>query len=297
VAGTKNAKTGPGSQQQGVGTGGPQQYRKTGRDNNNNKAAGRGKQPPLPPVEPLKLSEGRWQRPTSDVAAIDLLRRNVMSLLNKLTFEKFDALSVQFVALKIASLDDLTEVIKLVFEKALAEQHFCKMYANLCKKLSDAYPSFQVVEDGRTLTQSFKRILLNMCQKEFERPPPTKESAQEGEELADLDLMYRRKMLGNIRFIGELFKLGMLREAIMHECMNRLLSPPTTPTSAPNQNGTTEPTQLNANGTHASLPTEEDLEALSKLLHTMGKLLDRPGPDRQKMDKYFVRINALSRNP
>ena len=28
----------------------------------------------------------------------------------------------------------------------------------------------------------------------------------------------------------------------------------------------------------------------------MGKLLDRPGPDRQQMDRYFARIGALSRN-
>jgi len=33
----------------------------------------------------------------------------------------------------------------------------------------------------------------------------------------------RRRSLGNIRFIGELFKLQMLSETIMHECITRLL--------------------------------------------------------------------------
>lgn len=34
----------------------------------------------------------------------------------------------------------------------------------------------------------------------------------------------RRRTLGNIRFIGELFKLSMLSETIMHNCILQLLS-------------------------------------------------------------------------
>lgn len=56
----------------------------------------------------------------------------------------------------------------------------------------------------------------------------------------------RRRSLGNIRFIGELFKLKMLTEAIMHDCVVKLLK------------------------NH----DEESLECLCRLLTTIGKDLD-----------------------
>lgn len=36
-------------------------------------------------------------------------------------------------------------------------------------------------------------------------------------------LLARRKMLGNVKFIGELGKLGLLSEKIMHDCIKQLL--------------------------------------------------------------------------
>ena len=293
-----------------LGKGGAAKPRTSSRDANNHRKGssngrdgrdrGRGKQTPAAvPVEPLKQTDGRWQRPSSDVAATELLQRNVLGLLNKLTLEKFGSLSSQFAALKISNLDDLMEVSKLVFEKAILEQHFCSMYADLCKKLSEAYPSFTVVEDGRNVTQTFKRLLLNMCQKEFECPPPAKDpppssllptadSQQDKSEADDAERKYRIRTLGNIRFIGELFKLGLLREAIMHSCVARLLSPaPSSSTLV--QNGS-------AVAAASTSSTEEDLEALCKLLRTMGKRLDKPGADREKMDRYFTTIASLSTN-
>ncbi len=59
----------------------------------------------------------------------------------------------------------------------------------------------------------------------------------------------RRRSLGNIRFIGELFNLKMLSETIMHECITRLLK---------------------------STSDEEALECFGKLIVTTGKDLDKP---------------------
>ena len=56
----------------------------------------------------------------------------------------------------------------------------------------------------------------------------------------------KRRSLGNIRFIGELFKLSMLTEKIMHECILQLLK---------------------------SID-EESLECMYRLLTTVGKLID-----------------------
>ncbi|KAI0050434.1 hypothetical protein FA95DRAFT_1603620 [Auriscalpium vulgare] len=68
----------------------------------------------------------------------------------------------------------------------------------------------------------------------------------------DLDspeMKAKRRGLGLIRFIGELFKLQMLTERIMHECIKKLLG-------------------------NVENPEEEEIESLCKLLITVGFLLD-----------------------
>lgn len=70
-----------------------------------------------------------------------------------------------------------------------------------------------------------------------------------GAELETTMSRMRKRSLGNIRFIGELFKLKMLSETIMHECITRLLR---------------------------SSSDEEALECFGKLITTTGKDLDTP---------------------
>ncbi|CAG2233582.1 EIF4G [Mytilus edulis] len=70
----------------------------------------------------------------------------------------------------------------------------------------------------------------------------------------------RRRSLGNIRFIGELFKLKMLTEPIMHECVFKLLNS----------------------------KDEESLECLCKLLRTIGKELD--SEKAKDKDERFIKI-------
>ena len=83
-------------------------------------------------------------------------------------------------------------------------------------------------------------------------------------------LQARRRMLGNIRFIGELFKKTMLAEGVMHTCIMKLL------------------------GDGKRDPTEEDVEALCKLMMTVGGQLDSPKA-KAYMDAYFTRIATLSK--
>jgi translation initiation factor 4G len=64
----------------------------------------------------------------------------------------------------------------------------------------------------------------------------------------------RRKMLGNIKFIGELGKLEMLHEGILHQCIKQLL----------------------ARKRHVPMADQaEDLECLAQIMRTVGKRLDK----------------------
>ncbi|CAL0329515.1 unnamed protein product [Lupinus luteus] len=202
-------------------------------------------------------------------------QRQLKAILNKLTPQNFDRLFEQVKAVNIDNAVTLTGVISQIFEKALTEPTFCEMYANFCSHLASALPDFS--EDNEKIT--FKRLLLNKCQEEFERGEKEQEEAnkvdegevkQSDEEREERRVKARRRMLGNIRLIGELYKKRMLTERIMHECIKKLL------------------------GQYQD-PDEEDIEALCKLMSTIGEMIDHPKA-KVHMDAYFDRMKVFSNN-
>jgi len=204
----------------------------------------------------------------------------------------------------------LIQVIKLVFEKATDEATFSEMYARLCRKMMEQIsPKVQddgiKNTEGRPFAggQLFRKYLLNRCQEDFERGWVAKEATAaaaatkatedkavkeanektkggggggEGEESELYSDEYyaaakaKRRGLGLIRFIGELFKLQMLTERIMHECIKKLLG-------------------------NVENPEEEEIESLCKLLTTVGSLLDTQKA-RAHLDVYFSRMRELTKN-
>ncbi|PQM34209.1 eukaryotic translation initiation factor 4G [Prunus yedoensis var. nudiflora] len=203
-------------------------------------------------------------------------QRQLKAILNKLTPQNFDKLFEQVKAVNIDNATTLTGVISQIFDKALMEPTFCEMYANFCFYLAGELPDFS--EDNEKIT--FKRLLLNKCQEEFERGEREQEEAnkadeegevkQSEEEREEKRIKARRRMLGNIRLIGELYKKKMLTERIMHECIKKLLGQQQT-------------------------PDEEDIEALCKLMSTIGEMIDHPKA-KEHMDAYFERMKSLSNN-
>lgn len=204
-------------------------------------------------------------------------QRLIKGILNKLTPQNFDKLFVQVQEAKIDSATTLTGVISQIFDKALMEPTFCEMYAEFCVKLAADLPEFN--ENDEKIT--FKRVLLNKCQEEFERGEREQQEAEKdeeehvevkmtAEEREEKRLKARRRMLGNIRFIGELYKKSMLTERIMHECIKKLL------------------------GEYQN-PDEEDVEALCKLMSTIGRIIDHHKA-KEHIDAYFRRMESLSNN-
>ncbi|KAK3017141.1 hypothetical protein RJ639_007437, partial [Escallonia herrerae] len=203
-------------------------------------------------------------------------QRQLKGILNKLTPQNFEKLFEQVKQVNIDNAGTLTGVISQIFDKALMEPTFCEMYANFCFHLAGDLPDFG--EDNEKIT--FKRLLLNKCQEEFERGEREEEEAnradeeggfkQSEEEREEKRVRARRRMLGNIRLIGELYKKKMLTERIMHECIKKLL------------------------GQYQN-PDEEDVEALCKLMSTIGEMIDHPKA-KEHMDAYFGMMAKLSNN-
>ena len=167
--------------------------------------------------------------------------KTVRGLLNKMTPSKHEKLFAQIENLPIDTEERLAGVIQLFFEKAISEPFFAPTYAKMCQSLSQkAVPSSST--DGET-SVSFRNLLLAQCKKEFDRDGADRigfdekkteiHSAENEEkknqlkmELQDLVDKNRRRVLGNITFIGELFRVGTISEQVIHRCIRRLITSP-----------------------------------------------------------------------
>ncbi|KAJ3830996.1 armadillo-type protein, partial [Lentinula raphanica] len=230
--------------------------------------------------------------------------RKVKALLNKLTVENFDSISDQIIAWANRSEKEtdgrtLIRVICLIFEKATDEATWSEVYASLCRKMMKQI-SPRVQDEGIKNSrgkpivggQLFRKHLLNICQENFERGWATREASaaaattetindqsvntsQEYREVALYSDEYyaaqkaKRRGLGLVKFIGELFKLQMLTERIMHKCLKKLIS---------------------------NTPQEVEIESLCKLLTTVGPKLDT-AKSLARMNSYFDLLKEWMKNP
>jgi translation initiation factor 4G len=228
----------------------------------------------------------------------DMVQRKVKAALNKMTPEKFDKIADQILAIAAQSKDEadgrtLRQVIQLTFEKATDEAHWASMYARFCKRMLETMsPDIKdesiLDKNGNIVSGGnlFRKYLLNRCQEEFERgwkmDLPDKPEGERGEEKTEEAVMLsdeyyiaaaaKRRGLGLVQFIGELYKLSMLTERIMHECVKKLVD-------------------------YTGIPDEAEIESLTKLLKTIGSNLDGTEKGKPMMDVYFQRIQTMIDTP
>ncbi|GLE07591.1 hypothetical protein PINS_up018194 [Pythium insidiosum] len=138
---------------------------------------------------------------------------------------------------------------------------------------------------------SFKRLLVTRCQAEFEKWTKRTSNTDARETSAAIDDRERqlaaqrakRSMLGNIRFIGELYKTDLIQASVVQACLLHLLG-----------------LELIHGDVGAELagnvirsPDEDDIEAMCKLLGTVGKKFD--DKKRQQLMKIVIlRLVELS---
>lgn len=228
----------------------------------------------------------------------DMVQRKVKAALNKMTPEKFDKIADQILSIAAQSKDEadgrtLRQVIQLTFEKATDEAHWAGMYAKFCKRMletmSPEIKDESILDKNGNIVSGgnlFRKYLLNRCQEEFERgwkiDLPEKPEGERGEEKTEEAAMLsdeyyiaaaaKRRGLGLVQFIGELYKLSMLTERIMHECVKKLVD-------------------------YTGIPDEAEIESLTKLLKTIGSNLDSTEKGKPMMDVYFSRIQGMIDTP
>ncbi|KAL4785790.1 hypothetical protein BJX76DRAFT_355838 [Aspergillus varians] len=223
----------------------------------------------------------------------DVVQRKVKAALNKMTPENFPRISGQILEIVSQSKDEsdgrtLRQVIQLTFEKATDEAHWASIYARFCKSMLESMSADIKDENIRDRNGNvvaggslFRKYLLNRCQEEFERgwkvnlPPKPEGVTEEAAMMSDeyyAAAAAKRRGLGLVKFIGELYKLGMLTERIMHECVKKLVD-------------------------YEGVPDDAEVESLTSLLRTIGASLDASEKGHAFMDAYFHRINLMVQTP
>lgn len=193
--------------------------------------------------------------------------------------------------------------IKIMQEKNKPETFYSVFFPmtkieEVGQQTSKLFLSHRECEKDATKQNSFKSILLNKCEDEFnkkniydgwkedkkayeEKKNSLSESdrLEQEEELEFRRMSIKKQMLGNIRFIGELFKKLMLKPKIMRYCIDSLLKFDELP-----------------DGSIVSIDEEmdeEDHEAVCKLFTTIGSTIDQ-GKTKHVIDIYFDKIESLS---
>lgn len=173
-------------------------------------------------------------------ATIKLLK-NTRGILNKLTPDNFKKLSEKIDFAAVDTEDKMSRMLDLIFEKAIDEPAFCVQYSQICLILS-RHKIFKYNEEKKEDEEvKFFRLLLSKCQKEFEsevydgidlearqeeidnETDPTQKKIK-NDAFDEEKRLARKRALGNIRLIGELYKLKMLKHSIMCGCVFRLIS-------------------------------------------------------------------------
>jgi hypothetical protein len=187
-----------------------------------------------PLIKTVSPSEGKPKKEKTSWASLARARRQAAAedpevavvrqargILNKLTETNFETLYKQFVECGIRTATQLEGVIMEIFEKATTQHGFLRMYVELCVKLNSHFEE-QPIEGA-----DFRKVLVGACQHTFEktiRAQPQVDPSLSYEDRYEIELKFKTRMLGNLRFVGELLVRKLLAGKILLAVSEELLS-------------------------------------------------------------------------
>lgn len=291
----------------GSSAGGPRD--KSLRNRNQSKRGGRERdeEPPKPAeeVKPLVPSANRWV-PRSRAKNVEVklapdgtplldtedIERKTKSALNKLTLEMFEPITEDLLTIAKQSIheDDaktIKQVITLTFAKACDEPYWSTVYAQFCAKMLKDIP--EEIKDVNTLTKSgepatggdlARRLLLTTCQTEYEKgwvdklPTNPDGSPLEPEMMSDEYYQMaaaKRRGLGLVKFIGNLYILNMLNDQVILHC-------------------------LRDQSKNVVDPSEDSLENLAQLIKTVGPRFETSERNKAALSMIYDNIQQILEN-
>ncbi|XP_046880264.1 eukaryotic translation initiation factor 4 gamma 3-like isoform X2 [Hypomesus transpacificus] len=149
--------------------------------------------------------------------------------------ENFQQVMKEVGTLPINTEERLKGIIDMIYQKAISDPDNSEVYANMCRsQMGRKVPS----SDNPGKTVNFRKLLLNRCQvdfdqdktkglrekqKELEGAVDNKDRIRLREEIRVITSEVQAEAVGNVKLISELFKIKMVTEAIIHDCIVELL--------------------------------------------------------------------------
>lgn len=148
-------------------------------------------------------------------AKLDANNAKIISTLNKLTPVNIAKLQPELFDLGSTSEETLNKLVEKIFQKACYEKKYTEMWASLCLYLSQRFRTSQDPHSQVSKSSNkFKTCLLNMSQFLFEDFENSSESVE----------TQKNKIMGNMKFIGELFKFSVIPPKTITRCILSLLN-------------------------------------------------------------------------
>ncbi|KDO25946.1 hypothetical protein SPRG_08600 [Saprolegnia parasitica CBS 223.65] len=199
--------------------------------------------------QPVKPTDNPEKETKDAISAIEAI----------LASPSHDAWLGQIQSVAVTCTPTLQAVVGLLFDRAIAAPSASEPYAALCASLSESLPEFK---DGAR-TVNFRRVLLTKCYEALVEEPSSPHAWR------------RQCMLGNVVFVGELFRRQLLTENVMHVCVAMMLD--------------------SDDQCSDVVPEANVLDAACRLLLLVGDLLDGSSPaSRRTMDEYFDALQRLA---
>ncbi|KAJ1727162.1 hypothetical protein LPJ61_004721, partial [Coemansia biformis] len=238
-------------------------------------------------VKPLEKSTGRYipkvlqAGATADETSEEVYDRRIRALLNKLTPDNFGVVSEKLLVLgqrpaAPSGEHPMRRLVALIFAKVTDENVWAKVYTQLCVKLIQETGD-EVKDEGLSQVAGgslrggrlVRTYLLNQCQEEFDRgwaaDIPLNIESSEYYEASTV----KRRGLGLMEFVGELFLVDVATANIVHACLSGLLA-----------------------STGDAVPEVAKAESAARLLSVAGSKLESMS-GKARVSQYVARIQDM----
>lgn len=162
-----------------------------------------------PGYDPTLLLKARARsKVIENKVGVENVEAKMMSLLNRLAPSNRVKLQVQLLEISLKSTENLKLLVEKIFQKICLEKKYTLMWVELCVFLMNKYKN----PDQKGKNQ-FKTELLNISQLMFNN------FGNEG----GFTCVNKMRMMGNMVFLGELFKNKVIPKHVVWSCLESLL--------------------------------------------------------------------------
>ncbi|CAD2221826.1 hypothetical protein AGDE_08684 [Angomonas deanei] len=165
------------------------------------------------------------------------IQHKVLSVLSRLTEEKYTALLEELKQLPLRQCDEteLQEVVDVFFEKSVTEAKFSHLYARLVAEIctmSDKDRDLDPNLQERLLSSRLQKMLINTCETQFAKPIELTEDDMvdrttgapfDEEEIEHKRTRLKNSLVGNVKFVGELYKFKLVNNRIVERILHLLV--------------------------------------------------------------------------